>query len=69
MTGSGHSDDDDDDDDALPPRCPASLRPGRPGRFGRVICPSCGARLKPLTGARLPVHRGAPRKDPTAPPE
>jgi hypothetical protein len=60
--------DDDDDDDALPPKCPSSLRPGRPGRFGRVICPSCGARLKPLTGARLPVHRGAPRNEP-APPE
>jgi len=37
-------------------RCPGSFRAGRSAAFGRVGCPACGARLRPLPGLRVPNH-------------
>jgi hypothetical protein len=41
-------------------KCRGSLRPGTRGTFGRVVCPVCGARLKPMPGQRLPNHKAPP---------
>jgi hypothetical protein len=38
-------------------RCKGSLHPGRRAPFGRVVCPLCLARLRPLAGGRVPNHK------------
>jgi hypothetical protein len=37
-------------------RCPGAFRPGRRAPFGRVACPDCGGRFRPLAGMRVPNH-------------
>jgi len=48
---------DKDQDRAVGRKCQGSLHPGRRGTFGMVVCPVCGARLKPMPGHRLPNHK------------
>lgn len=37
-------------------RCRGAFRTGRRAPFGRVVCPECGARFRPLPGQRVPNH-------------
>jgi hypothetical protein len=37
-------------------RCKGSFHPGRRAAFGRVACPECGGRFRPLPGLRVPNH-------------
>ena len=50
-------------------RCPGAFHPGRRASFGRVVCSSCGVRLHPLAGLRVPNHVAArPTREPSGPP-
>jgi hypothetical protein len=40
-------------------RCKGVFHPGLRGAFGRIVCPVCGARLRPLPGQRVPNHVAA----------
>lgn len=40
-------------------RCKGAFRAGTRAPFGRVVCPECGARLRPLPGLRMPNHKAA----------
>ncbi|HVZ75520.1 MAG TPA: hypothetical protein VHJ20_24270 [Polyangia bacterium] len=47
-------------------RCKGSFRAGRAAPFGRVVCPVCAARLRPLPGLRAPNHKAeVKRGDPS----
>ena len=37
-------------------RCKGAFHPGRRAAFGRVACPVCGGRFKPMAGLRVPNH-------------
>lgn len=37
-------------------RCKGAFHPGRRAAFGRVVCPECGGRFRPLPGLRVPNH-------------
>jgi hypothetical protein len=50
-------------------RCKGVFRTGRRAAFGRVACPECGGRFRPLPGMRVPNHvaQRAPKGDPAEP--
>ena len=51
-------------------RCKGAFRAGRRAAFGRVACPECGGRFRPLPGLRVPNHVSARKPvPPDAPPE
>jgi hypothetical protein len=47
-------------------RCRGAFRTGRRAPFGRVVCPECRARFRPLPGQRVPNHVSERRRPPVS---